>query len=180
LKKEIDRLTELVTALVEVNRLEGDSEAGRREAVHVRPLIEDLVEDCQIEAEPRGCSISVEANCAPIILGDRELLRRAIENVLRNAIRYAPELTTVEVSLREKSGLVALTIRDYGPGVPEVALKRLFDPFFRVDESRDSGTGGVGLGLSIAARVIRWHRGFLQPANAHPGLEVTIALPQHG
>jgi signal transduction histidine kinase len=178
LNREIERLTELVTALVEVNRLEGDPNAGKREAVHLRGLLEELVEACRLETEPRGCRIQVEAAGSPIVLGDRELLRRAIENILRNTIRYAPELTTVEINLGQQGRQVTLTIRDFGPGVPDWGLARLFDPFFRVDESRDCATDGIGLGLSIADKVVRWHQGALRAANASPGLMVSMVLPR--
>jgi signal transduction histidine kinase len=109
--------------------------------------------------------------------GDPELLRRAIENVVRNAIRYAPEGTTVDIDLRATEGLAQICVRDHGPGVPESALPRIFDAFYRVEEDRDRASGGVGLGLAIAKRAVELHQGKLYARNASPGLLVAIELP---
>jgi two-component system sensor histidine kinase CpxA len=109
--------------------------------------------------------------------GDSELLHRAIENVMRNAIRYAPRESKVEVTLENGGGWAKIRVRDYGPGVPEEALPRLFDAFFRVEQDRDRKSGGVGLGLSIARRAVELHKGKLRASNASPGLLVEIDLP---
>ncbi|HUD68329.1 MAG TPA: ATP-binding protein [Candidatus Sulfotelmatobacter sp.] len=111
------------------------------------------------------------------VAGDRELLRRAFENVLRNAIRYSPEQAAIEVALAESARLITIAVRDYGPGVPAESLTRIFEPFFRVEEGRDEKTEGINLGLSIAKRAVRLHRGTITAQNAHPGLRVQIAIP---
>ena len=100
------------------------------------------------------------------------MARRAIENVARNAIRYAPEGTAVHLKVDGPR----ITVRDQGPGVPEESLGRIFDAFYRVDSDRDRASGGVGLGLAIARRAIEIHHGVIRARNAHPGLEVTLAL----
>jgi len=109
--------------------------------------------------------------------GDRELLRRAIENVVRNSIHYAPGGSAVDVKLYSTKESARISVRVYGPGVPEDALPKIFQPFFRVDDSRESPTGGVGLGLAIAYRAIGLHHGRLWAQNALPGLMVWIELP---
>jgi two-component system sensor histidine kinase CpxA len=111
------------------------------------------------------------------ILGNAELLRRAVENVLRNAIRYAPAGSAVDISLARNGANAVLIIRDQGPGVPDDALPRIFQPFYRVDDSRAGATGGVGLGLAIASRAVRVHHGTLTAGNAHPGLSVCLEVP---
>ncbi len=113
----------------------------------------------------------------PRILGDRELLRRAFENVVRNAIRYAPDGSSVDIRLQVAGDWALATVRDYGEGVPEEFLEKICEPFFRVDDSRNSSTGGVGLGLAIAQRAIKLHNGRLHLTNAHPGLSVSVELP---
>jgi two-component system sensor histidine kinase CpxA len=107
---------------------------------------------------------------------DPELLRRAFENVARNAVRYTPEGTAVEVIMQKSERSATITIRDHGPGVPDDLLTRIFDPFFRVDNDRDRSSGGVGLGLSIARRAIELHHGTIRAANALPGLRIEITL----
>jgi two-component system sensor histidine kinase CpxA len=105
------------------------------------------------------------------------LLRRAIENVIRNAIRYAPPATAIEASLEAADGRALVRIRDYGSGVPEEALPRIFDAFYRVEPDRDRASGGAGLGLSIARRAVELHQGVIRARNAQPGLLVEIELP---
>ena len=109
--------------------------------------------------------------------GDPELLRRAFENVIRNAIRHAPAGTSVEVSLGSRGRDARVVVRDFGPGVPAEALPSLFEPFFRVEGDRGRDSGGVGLGLAIARRATAIHGGTIEATNAMPGLSVEIVLP---
>jgi two-component system sensor histidine kinase CpxA len=178
LRREIDRLSELVSTLLEMTRAEGNPGSAAAEPVQLNELLREIAADSGVEASGRGCSIAVTGNDDIRVLGDGELLRRAAENVIRNAIRYTPAGSSVEVNLkRSDDGWACISVRDFGPGVPDSLLERIFDPFFRVDPSRDEATGGVGLGLAIAYRAVRLHRGRIGAANAHPGLVVTISLP---
>jgi two-component system sensor histidine kinase CpxA len=179
MKKEVERLTKLVGALLEVTRAEGDAASRRSEDVRLDEVVAEIVQDCRLEAEVRGCRIAFDVSAA-VVRGDPELLRRAVENVLRNAIAYAPVDSSVEVGLAAGESGVELAIRDYGPGVPDALLPKLCEPFFRVDDSRDSATGGVGLGLAIASRAVHLHHGELMAENGHPGLLVTMRLPAAG
>jgi signal transduction histidine kinase len=177
LKKEIERLADLVGALLQVTMAEGDPSSTGPERLSLDDLLMDVVGDCRLEADDRGCTIALRAETPLAVLGDRELLRRAIENVVRNSIRYSPRESKVEVELAATKGAASISVRDYGPGVPEEALTKIFQPFFRVDDSRDSSTGGMGLGLAIAMRAVGLHHGQLWAQNAHPGLRVSIKLP---
>jgi two-component system sensor histidine kinase CpxA len=145
--------------------------------VSLTELLKDIVKDSDIEAKVRGCEIKLACPELLTLQGDYELLRRAVENVVRNAVRYAPPLTNVEVDVIATDTAVEIHIRDYGPGVPEAALPRLFHPFFRVDNTRDSTSGGTGLGLAIAQRAVAVHSGSISATNSHPGLLVTISIP---
>jgi signal transduction histidine kinase len=176
IQREADRLNALISQMLEVTRLEGDPTQRKLVRVRLDELVGGLVDDCSIEATARGCSLTLQT---PIVTvdGDRELLRRAIENVMRNAIRHAPPESRVEVALENGGGHAKVTVRDYGPGVPPEALPHLFDPFYRVDSDRNRGSGGVGLGLSIARRAVELHHGSLHASNAGPGLLVEIELP---
>jgi two-component system sensor histidine kinase CpxA len=118
-----------------------------------------------------------------MVRGNAELLHSAIENVIRNAIRYTESGTSIEVSMETEdlSGAVRLVVRDFGPGVPESELKNIFQPFYRLADARDRQSGGTGLGLAIADRVVRIHGGTIRAENAEPrGLRVEIVLPQSG
>ncbi|HEV3332546.1 MAG TPA: ATP-binding protein [Bryobacteraceae bacterium] len=177
IQKESDRLNQLVGQLLQVTRAEGDPSLLHREPVRLDEMVQQLVNDSRIEAQARGCEVQYQATQPATVSGDPELLRRAVENVIRNAIRYAPEQTAVEVSLARNNGKVLVDVRDRGPGVPEEALPRLFDAFYRVEPDRARSAGGVGLGLSIARRAIVLHHGTIRARNAQPGLEVEMELP---
>jgi two-component system sensor histidine kinase CpxA len=105
------------------------------------------------------------------------LLRSAVENVVRNAVRYTAEGTAVEVELRWKLDTALLSVRDRGPGVPADELVHIFEPFYRVSAARDRASGGAGLGLSIAERTVKLHGGSISAENDPNGLVVTIRLP---
>ncbi len=177
LNKEIERLSTLVGDLLQVTRVEGDPGSRNLEPFELNTFIKDLVDDCEVEADARGCNLKLTAMPTVRLRADPELLRRAIENILRNAIRYAPPGTEVEVDTRCNGADASISVRDYGPGVPSEELRTIFNPFFRVDSSRDMSTGGVGLGLAIAQRAITLHHGHVWAENANPGLRVFCKLP---
>lgn len=177
IEKEADRLNSLVGELLQVTRAEGDPSLCRREQVPLDLLVAEVVDDCAIEAEARGCRLQLSESTTANLAGDAELLRRAVENVVRNAIRHAPPGTAVEVTLKNASDKITVAVRDYGPGVPADSLARIFDPFYRVDSDRNRNSGGVGLGLAIAKRAVELHQGRLWATNVNPGLLVTIELP---
>ena len=177
IQKEADRLGELVSELLQVTRAEGDPSQRKNEMVRLDELLADIVYDTLIEAKAKDCTLDLKAPEAVALLADEELIRRAIENVIRNAIRYAPAGTSVDIELRGTRELAQIAVRDYGPGVPDDALPRIFDPFYRVDTDRNRASGGVGLGLAIARRAVELHNGKLTARNATPGLLVTIDLP---
>jgi two-component system sensor histidine kinase CpxA len=149
----------------------------KMETVRLDELLGDLVYDSLLEAKAKNCTLLLKAPIPVTLTGDEELLRRAIENVIRNAIRYAPAGTPLDIELCRSGDMAEISVRDYGPGVPDEALPRIFDPFYRVDSDRNRVSGGLGLGLAIARRSVELHKGRLTAQNAHPGLLVTIALP---
>jgi len=177
IQKESDRLNALVGQLLQVTRAEGDPTSLRHAPFRLDELVRQLVEDSSIEAAAHGCELKYEQRATVTVAGDPELLRRAVENVIRNAIRHAPRGTAVEVSLAGHHGKAVVAVRDQGSGVPEEALPRLFDAFYRVEGDRGRASGGIGLGLSIARRAIELHRGSIRARNARPGLEVEMELP---
>ena len=111
------------------------------------------------------------------VFGNENLLRSAVDNVLRNAVRYTKEETKVEVSLERKNKNALITVRDFGAGVPEAELEKLFRPFYRVNTARDRKSGGIGLGLAIAERAVHAHNGLIEAKNLESGLSVEISLP---
>jgi signal transduction histidine kinase len=177
LRHEIERLAALVGTLIDMARVEGEPGTVEMERISIDDLVQDIAGDCAVEAAAKGCCISMTPPGAVEIRGNSELLRRAIENVFRNAIRYSPSGTAVEVDLRRCGDSVTIAVRDFGPGIPEDLIPRVFDPFFRADPSRDGSTGGLGLGLAIARRAIRVHQGDITAGNVRPGALLQITIP---
>jgi signal transduction histidine kinase len=176
-ERDVDRITSLVADIVDITFAEADPALRGAAPVLLSEVVEEVVRDSSVEADARRCHIEQHGAINHSVLGNRELLRRAVENVLRNAIRYTPEHSVVEISLMDDGREAIVAVRDFGPGVPENALARIFDPFYRVDEARDSNSGGSGLGLSIARRAIEVHHGSITANNAHPGLCVEMRVP---
>jgi signal transduction histidine kinase len=177
IERDVDRITSMVSELVEITRAEGDPEARKFEIVNLEQVVCDIVSEERLDAEVRECRLQVSGRLERALWGDPELLRRGVANVLQNSIRYSPARSTVQVTLAEDAENTTIEIRDYGPGVPEELLSQIFRPFFRVEDARDANNGGVGLGLSIAMRAIQLHQGTIRGENANPGLRVKITLP---
>ena len=177
IRKECERLNTLIGELLQLTRAEGEEGNLQKVPVDLRSLLAEVVDDCSIEARARDCKLDLRAPPNIAVLGDPELLRRAVENLVRNAIRYAEEGTSVEVTLDRRNEAAAIAIRDRGPGVPAEDLGKIFDPFYRVNGDRDRSSGGTGLGLSIARRAVELHQGQLRARNSSPGLTVEMQLP---
>jgi two-component system sensor histidine kinase CpxA len=176
IEREADRLNMLVGELIQVTRAEGDPAGLATEPVRLDELVQMIVSDVRIEAERHQIALDLDV-CEAEMEGNPELLRRAIENIVRNAIRYSPESGRVQVSLKQSGTLYRIAVRDFGAGVPDDALAHLFDPFYRVEKDRGRTSGGVGLGLAIAKRAVELHHGTMRASNQRPGLLVEIELP---
>jgi signal transduction histidine kinase len=177
IQKDLDRLSTLVEEVLEMTRAEGDPVGRRVQPIDLNSLVADVQATCARDADSRGPQIVVSGFVTRPISGDRELLRWGIENVVRNAVRYTPASDVVDVRVTDRPTAAVVTVRDHGPGVPATDLDRIFEPFYRVEESRTSATGGIGLGLAITRRAVAVHRGTVVAENAWPGLRVTIELP---
>ena len=176
---ESERVNSLVGQLLALTRLESGAERVPPECVVLEELVQEVIDDANYEAKPHHKEVKVLQLAACRVRGSSELLRSGIENVIRNAIRYTAEGTAVEVSLAcpPGPGTAVLTVRDYGPGVPEGELAHIFEPFYRVGEARERSSGGVGLGLSIADRTVKLHGGAIRAENVMGGLLITMELP---
>jgi two-component system OmpR family sensor kinase len=179
LEREIERLDSMISQVLKLARLHGTDALMERENFDLDEMIEEVVRDANFEGAAKNCRVNLQGAAQAAILGNRELLRSAIENVLRNAVRYSPTDAQVLVSIaRTVSGLQIL-IRDSGPGVPPADLQRIFEPFYRVAESRDRDSGGEGIGLAITSQVMKAHGGSAKAANASGGgLEIRLSLPE--
>jgi len=180
--RETGRLNEMIQRLLTLVRLEGGDDSLEKSPVHLQQLIEEVAKDGTFEAQSRHCEVEVEIAADYVVIGSPSLLHSAIENVVRNAIRYTEEGTSVQIRLDSEQApagpQAVLRVTDSGPGVPEDALDKLFRPFYRIDDARGRQTGGVGLGLAITARAVSLHGGTVQAVNRpQGGLMVEIRLP---
>lgn len=177
---ESERLESLVNDVLGLLRESSETAPKVYEGVELSHLLSDLVEVVNYEV-PSGKPGITWNPAGPVKChGNRELLWRALENLLRNALRHTNPDRGVSLSLERGRNRkrVHLSVRDYGPGLPDGELEKIFEPFYRVQESRDRGSGGHGLGLSIAANAVRRHGGSIKASNAEGGgLIVMISLP---
>lgn len=180
--RESDRLDEFIGQILLLNRFEAGIALPGRKTVDLEHLIREVAENADFEAQSSSRAVNLVASEPCSIAGNEESLRRAVENVVRNAVSYTPDGGIVEVSLRRSSGrehpAIMISVRDYGPGVPESELPHLFKPFYRVGEDRDRRTGGAGVGLAITDAAIRFHGGMVRAFNAAGGgLIIVMTLP---
>jgi two-component system OmpR family sensor kinase len=179
LENEIERLDRLIGQVLHLSRLDAAARAELAEEVDLVDLLDGIARDAAFEAQGRGVSIAWQPPAAaPRVRGNGAWLASAVENVVRNAVRYTAAGTAVELELTAGPSGVRIGVRDHGPGVPDAELARIFDPFHRVAESRARDSGGDGIGLAITARVLAAHGGSATAANrAGGGLAVTLSLP---
>ncbi len=174
---ESNRLNTMISRLLVLSKLETGSENFEKREINLTKVFEQTVADADFEARGNNKSVKITQKDEVKILGSETLLRSAIENVLRNAVRYTKDETTVDVKLTKNGKTAVVSVRDHGAGVPEDELDKLFRPFYRVNTARERKTGGIGLGLAIAERAVHAHQGAIKASNTSDGLTVEITLP---
>jgi two-component system, OmpR family, sensor histidine kinase CpxA len=182
MEQDLGCLNDMIGRLLTVAKLDTSTATIPMTQVDLTELTSQIVRSADFELQERNGAVRLSSEGQYVIQGNAELLHSAIENVIRNAVRYTGQGNSVEVRLEwantAETGFVRLTVRDYGQGVPEPELVNIFQPFYRVADDRNRESGGTGLGLAIADRVIRIHGGTIQARNAAPhGLVVEILLP---
>lgn len=178
LRQEMNRMDRVIGDLLRFARLGAAAEIVHR-LVALEVLLGELARDEEEEAASRGCMLELRASTGLTVVGDQQLLRSGLENVLRNAIRFAPRGSAVSIDAIRSGEQIEVSMSDRGPGVPPAHLERIFEPYFRVpDGAGPRGEGGTGLGLAIARRVLEVHGGGIEArAREGGGLTVTMRLP---
>jgi len=182
IQREAERLNQLIGQLLTLSSMEAIEGAERFAPVSLKSLLEEMLPDAEYEAQQRDASVELDAACDCIIEGRRELLYRAIENVVRNAIRYTEAGSAVQVKLFHSGEAAAedavIEVSDRGPGIPESERESVFRPFYRVDQARSAQTGGFGVGLAIAERAVKLHQGQLRVFSRDGGgTTIQMVLP---
>ena len=175
IEHDVQSLDALVDELLTYARLD-DNAPMTFEVLDIVPLVEAVVDDANFEGGAKGVTVALDAPEEVYINSHVDTLMRAVENLVRNALRYSPEKSTVEVAMRTQGERTLITVSDHGPGMPPDEIERMFDPFVR---GKNQATGnGFGLGLAIAKRAVERHGGTLSAANRpEGGLVMTIDLP---
>jgi two-component system sensor histidine kinase CpxA len=178
IEQDTIQLDSMLERILTVARLESGQYKPKVEALSLNEVLDDVLDDARFEAVATNATIGYTDEAIVSVQGDPGLLRSAIENAVRNAIFYSGEGGKIEVRLKMEDGNAVLSVRDNGPGVPAEALPLLFKPFYRVDGSRVTATGGMGLGLAIVRNAVAAHGGTVSARNVIPhGLEVEFRLP---
>jgi signal transduction histidine kinase len=180
IERESESLNEMISQLLALTRLESGTDGRKKSEVDLTLLVREVADDADFEARSINRVVQVVSADDCSISGVEELLRSAIENVVRNAVRYTPEGSAVEVALRRQNGsgenFAIISVRDKGTGVPEESLEKIFRPFYRTEDARDRQSGGgTGLGLAITERAVRLHNGTVKASNT-PGGGLTIEM----
>lgn len=176
IERESARIDRLVGELLTLSRLEAGVSGAMDDDLDLTTLLAEVVEDARFEAEAAHRKVLFTPEREILIKGNGELLQRAFENVVRNAVRHTFENTAVAVSLREEDNQLRICVDDDGPGVPESALDTIFEPFVRYRE--ESSNDGYGLGLAITRQTIEAHGGHVRAINRpHGGLRMEMTLP---
>ena len=182
IEQDTIQLDSMLERILTVSRLESGQLKPKFETFVLNDLVDDIVRDARFEAASSHATITCQAAVENIqVTADPGLLRSAIENVVRNAIFYSGEGGKIEVMVMcgEDGGGATVTVRDNGPGVPPEKMQLIFEPFYRVDDSRGTTTGGMGLGLAIANNALIPQGGAIFARNVEPhGLEIMLAIPR--
>jgi len=177
IEREAERLEEMIAQAIQLTRME-TTLPSHVENVALDEMIADIAGDAAFEAQTRPCALHIAQTAPLAVRAEADLVASAIENVVRNAVRYTAPETTVSIRLDRVESQARVRVRDCGPGVSAGDCGRIFEPYFRTDAARQRKSGGSGLGLAIAKRAVERQGGRIHASNAEGGgLEVEILLP---
>ena len=183
METDLQRLNAMITRLLTVAKLDAANALQSRVRVNLTELVSSIAVDAEFEAQEKGNRVVVVPEADLVVLGDPNLLRSAVENVLRNAMRYTRPGTSVEVFLQTTQAISSneaiIAVRDHGNGVPEDELTNIFKPFYRVTDAPSSKFIGAGLGLAITERIVALHQGRIRAINEPGGgLRIEMVFPR--
>jgi signal transduction histidine kinase len=154
---QINRLTGLIDDLRDVTRIESGNFKFRESAFALDSLVEDIIEGVQLTTQTHA--ILKEGEINQLIWGDRERIGQVLTNLLTNAVKYAPDSNTVWVKVSKNEETVTVGVQDRGPGIPREQQAKIFEPFYRLERAQRSSASGLGLGLYIAAEILKQQGG---------------------
>jgi len=174
---EAGRLTALINDFLDIQRMEAGKQCYESKEIELLPIIKKVIELQKVQSDKHELILDF-AGGSDRINGDREKMEQALTNLVHNAIKYSPDGGEVRIALYEKDGLVNIEIKDEGLGIPPEAMDKLFEKFYRVDNSDRRSIGGTGLGLSIVNEIIHFHNGEIEVDSEYgKGSTFTVSLP---
>ena len=178
IEREAERMNHMIGQLINLARMETEAAPPQASRVQLDEIVRQVADDATFEAQQRDCRVTLDGAKTCSTEGNPDLLRSAVENVVRNAVRYSSPGSTIDMSLKTDDGWATVEVSDHGPGIPESDIEKVFRPFYRVATARDRESGGTGLGLAIAERAVRLHGGTVKAENQKEGgLRVTLRIP---
>lgn len=178
IEREAERMNQMIGQLINLARMEAAAGPPTPSSVQLDEIVKQVASDAEFEAQERNCSVNLDSAKMCSTDGNPELLRSAVENIVRNAVRYTAPGSAVNMALRADDGWATVEVSDKGPGIPDADLDKVFRPFYRVATARERESGGTGLGLAIAERAVRLHGGTVKAENQpQGGLRVTMKIP---
>jgi signal transduction histidine kinase len=179
IKDEAERLSRIVEDLFVLARQPAEGPTVAREPVNLTAVVADCARAAQVLAAQKDLKLNVSGPLPPVsLVGDDEMLRRVLLNLLDNAVKYTPAGGEIKVALETQDGGATIVVSDTGIGIPGADLARIFDRFYRVDKARSRALGGAGLGLAIASWIVAGHGGSLSVSSAvGAGTVFTVKLP---
>lgn len=179
IKDEILIIDQLVQDLLHLSHFDRPSKSHQIENFKVNTLVDEFIERSKILASTKNLSItSSSTNTNNVdVKGNKFLLDRALDNLMSNAIRHSPNNSEIEIKTEIDNENCYISISDQGEGVIEESLEKIFEPFHRLDTSRNRETGGFGLGLSLVKQIVELHKGSVNAFNHPNGLLVKLSIP---
>jgi len=178
IEREAERMNQMIGQLINLARMETAAGPPAPSRVQLDDIVKQVASDAEFEAQQRNCRVNLDASHVCSTDGNPDLLRSAVENVVRNAVRYTAPGSEINMALSTDDGWATVEVSDHGPGIPEADLDKVFRPFYRVATARERESGGTGLGLAIAERAVRLHGGTVKAENnPQGGLRVTLKIP---
>ena len=170
------RVEDLTNQFFDITRYNLQNMPINKQEMNLVYLLKQVIDECYPMLEKRNLKCHLESVDKVMYVGDGDKLARAFDNLLKNAINYSYENTTIEIKLKEKEGKISIVFRNKGDKIPQYKLDKLFEKFYRGDDARTSSTGGAGLGLAITKQIIELHQGKIYVKNDSEYIEFFIEL----
>ena len=170
------RVEDLTNQFFDITRYNLQNMPINKQEINLVYLLKQVIDECYPMLEKRNLKCHLESVDKVMYVGDGDKLARAFDNLLKNAINYSYENTTIQIKLEEKEGKISIVFRNEGDKIPQYKLDKLFEKFYRGDDARTSSTGGAGLGLAITKQIIELHEGKIYVKNDDEYIEFFIEL----